>query len=559
MAGKNKKKRCILCKVVEKFASNLKRRPAEAPNDFKDIVLSLAKAVRFCYAETLGKWPVLDPPRVLIYTALNDKGKKIVAMECGQTSDCVQLKDPEMLKDLYQIKRCLTRTMLVSKKRFRAKLFAAGFVKEDVLLRKRRARILKPAFTVILDKEAKCLLVLIRGTCSLTDTLTDAMGAPVSFEHKFICSDGEVRRNTISGHAHRGMVSAADWIRKRCTHILIIVGHSLGGGTAALLTYKLREINELSSCTCDTFGPGMNKISSGHIICFITSIINGCDIVLTLSASSIHDFISEGRTKRKIFLKDVRRSINAFGSRLVTRDTKVGLKNKQRTPSWFLWTRCEKTLALPQSKSENLDETSQSSKPCYESLLTQELILESASDEDECNSSNEESDHDDTDEEKQITSSTQNITTPTNCSISIDELLKKLKELELEARDDIPSIHAKEKETSTTKDTVEEINMVVHYEESVGTVTTPKTLDRHLYPPGRIMHIVPAPLIENSDTNDNDLDEKHVYLYETSKELYEKLILSRRMILDHTMKKYLKVLQQLINQLEKEKIQCGGS
>ncbi|XP_029130906.1 uncharacterized protein LOC114917081 [Cajanus cajan] len=196
MAGKNKKKRCILCKVVEKFASNLKRRPAEAPNDFKDIVLSLAKAVRFCYAETLGKWPVLDPPRVLIYTALNDKGKKIVAMECGQTSDCVQLKDPEMLKDLYQIKRCLTRTMLVSKKRFRAKLFAAGFVKEDVLLRKRRARV-------------------------LTDTLTDAMGAPVSFEHKFICSDGEVRRNTISGHAHRGMVSAADWIRKRCTHILI--------------------------------------------------------------------------------------------------------------------------------------------------------------------------------------------------------------------------------------------------------------------------------------------------------------------------------------------------
>ncbi|XP_029127689.1 uncharacterized protein LOC109800453 [Cajanus cajan] len=220
MAGKNKKKRCILRKVVEKAASNLKRRPAEAPNDFKDIVLSLAEAVRFCYAETLGKWPVLDPPRALIYTALIDKGKKTVAMECGQRSDCVQLKDPEMLKDLYEIKRCLTRTMLVSKKRFRAKLFAAGFVNEDVLLRKRRTRILKPALTVILDKEAKCLLVFIRGTCSLTDTLTDAMGASVSFEHKFICSDGEVRRNTISGHAHRGMVSAADWIRKRCTHIL---------------------------------------------------------------------------------------------------------------------------------------------------------------------------------------------------------------------------------------------------------------------------------------------------------------------------------------------------
>jgi len=31
--------------------------------------------------------------------------------------------------------------MLFSKKRFRAFLFAAGFVKEDVLLRKRRARV----------------------------------------------------------------------------------------------------------------------------------------------------------------------------------------------------------------------------------------------------------------------------------------------------------------------------------------------------------------------------------------------------------------------------------
>lgn len=35
-----------------------------------------------------------------------------------------------------------------------------------------------------------------------------------------------------------------------------IVGHSLGGGTAALLTYILREQKELSSTTCVTFAPG---------------------------------------------------------------------------------------------------------------------------------------------------------------------------------------------------------------------------------------------------------------------------------------------------------------
>ncbi|KHN45260.1 Homeobox protein knotted-1-like 3 [Glycine soja] len=90
---------------------------------------------------------------------------------------------------------------------FRAFLLAAGIPNEDVLLRKKRARILKPAFTVIRDKESKCLLVFIRGTQSLKYTLTDAIGAPVSFNH-FICNDdGELKRNNkVAGHGHRGGV-----------------------------------------------------------------------------------------------------------------------------------------------------------------------------------------------------------------------------------------------------------------------------------------------------------------------------------------------------------------
>jgi len=63
--------------------------------------------------------------------------------------------------------------------------------------------------------------VFIRGTRSIKDTLTDAIGAPVSFNH-FICSDGELKKNNvISGHGHRGMVAAAGWIKKHCTPKLL--------------------------------------------------------------------------------------------------------------------------------------------------------------------------------------------------------------------------------------------------------------------------------------------------------------------------------------------------
>ena len=83
--------------------------------------------------------------------------------------------------------------------------------------------------------------------------------------------------------------------------------------------------------------------------------------------------------------------------------------------------------------------------------------------------------------------------------------------------------------------------------------------EQSLYPPGRIMHIIPiAHSSENPNSNHNGCDEKHVSLYETPRELYGKLRLSRRMILDHKSNKYLKVLQQLINQLEKESFKYHG-
>ncbi|KAL8491989.1 hypothetical protein ACS0TY_023549 [Phlomoides rotata] len=97
-------------------------------------------------------------------------------------------------------------------------------------------QILKPAFTIIYEMNTQIL------------------------------DDGGIS-NLVLGYAHCGMVAGARWIAKLSSPTLLkaveqypdyevkVVGHSLGGGTAALLTYILREQMEFSAATCVTFAP----------------------------------------------------------------------------------------------------------------------------------------------------------------------------------------------------------------------------------------------------------------------------------------------------------------
>ncbi|CAJ1931039.1 unnamed protein product [Sphenostylis stenocarpa] len=575
----------ISMRLAKGAAVKLERRPAEAPHNLRDIVLTLAEVIRFSYAETLGKWHLLDLPRAIFF-AIVDKRRKTIPMVCTESSDYKKLEDPELLKRLYDIKECLTRTMLFSKKSFRAFLFAAGFSREDVILRKRRARILKPAFTVIRDKKSECLFVFIRGTQSITDTLTDAIGAPVSFNH-FIYSDGELKRNNkVSGHGHRGMVAAAGWIKKHCTPILLdelrqrphfqirIVGHSLGGGTAALLTYMLREIKQFSSCTCVTFGPAasVSLELSEFGRPFIVSVINDLDVVPTLSASSVEGFIKQGKVQHENILSSARSSITAIGSRLpfastakaiadhaATRGSQIVKTHKQRTRSLLSWSKNnpekENGGTLSSSKSDNLAEASRSLEISNE--VAEEIIIpESTSDEDESNFSDEGSDNDDEiDEEEQIISAFKNINTASD-----EELLNhELEKHELQKQDS--RVDIKETQEVTTRDITEDEsnNEGVHTEENGG--VDPKTNNKNthaLFPPGTIMHIVPEHSSKDSNSNDYDPEKKQLSLYEPPKHLYGELRVSKRMILDHMTNNYLKMLDQLISQLQNGNSPHGG-
>jgi len=160
--------------------------------------------------------------------------------------------------------------------------------------------------------------------------------------------------------------------------------------------------------------------------------------------------------------------------------------------------------------SDNLVEASGLSETSFEEQLL--IEYDDDDDDDEYNSSNEGSENDDSDDDNE----------------DEDQLLTSVGELKQEKHVNIPNIYP-----------------------SVSPVTT--SASRRLYPPGRIMHMIPSDMPENSTSNHSEADENHVcFLYQTPTELYGKLRLSRGMIMDHPSTKYLKKLQQLINKLEKE-------
>ncbi|QCD80014.1 sn1-specific diacylglycerol lipase alpha [Vigna unguiculata] len=558
-------------------ARTLRVRPAQAPANLFESIVTLSETLRFTYSETIGKWPIADLA-FGINSFMRKQGDLAVASVYGG-SGCVELKGPEVVADLEELLRLLTLCMLFSKKPFPDFLDSAGFSQDHVLLQSPKAELLKPAFTIIHDMQSRCFLLLIRGTHSIKDTLTAATGAMVPFHHS-ILSDGQIS-NLVLGHAHCGMVAAARWIAKLCTPTLLkalnecpdskvkVVGHSLGGGTASLLTYILREQNELSSTTCVTFAPAAcmtwELAESGKH--FITTIINNSDMVPTLSSFSVDDLRSEvaasswlndlwNQVEHTKVLNVIYRSASTLGSHLqsissakdkvtgvgaillpVASSTQVVIKHAQSVAKAVVKTMAKHSQnigPLSKSKLNNLVKVSLEPENISKSLLTESV---SVLNKDEPNSTSGKSEPDVADEDKLVIDDNEHITE--------GELWHELeKELEKQT---ILNILTQIEEAAAEKEIIEEENQLVNASNSI---STSDLVDNSycFYPPGKIMHMVSAP----SDESSSNSKEEHIKLYETPRQLYSKFRLSKKMINDHYMPTYRTMIQQLIQELKKD-------
>ncbi|CAM0877637.1 unnamed protein product [Alopecurus aequalis] len=181
--------------------------------------------------------------------------------------DCVQLKGHEVHTEVAYLLQYLKLCMFYSKERFSEFLKFGGYSQEDILIHKSRARLMQPSFALVCDKKAKCFLLFIRGAISTKERLTAAASVEVPFHH-IVLNDGKIE-NVILGYAHCGMLAAARWIanlaiphlrnavREFPDYHVKVIGHSMGAGIGAILTYILREQYDFTSCTCLAFGPGM--------------------------------------------------------------------------------------------------------------------------------------------------------------------------------------------------------------------------------------------------------------------------------------------------------------
>ncbi|KAF7036443.1 hypothetical protein CFC21_047106 [Triticum aestivum] len=510
------------------------RQPSQPPATWMEAVGTLAETLRFTYSETLGKWPIGDLAFGIKYLMRRQGNLHVAGVYAG--SNCIELKGPEVMEELIVLRRLIDLCFLFSKKSFPVFLELAGFSQVDVLIEEPKAGILKPAHTILRDECTKSFLVLIRGTHSMKDTLTAVTGAVVPFHHS-VLDEGGISK-LVLGYAHCGMVAAARWIARGITPCLLqavtqcpeyqikIVGHSLGGGTAALLTYILREHTEFSTTTCVAFAPAScmtwELAESGKH--FVTTIVNGADLVPTVSTASIDDLRSE------VVMKQAQNVAQAVA------------RSRSALSSWAcMGARRRPVGVIAVSQDEMTAETHVKTTVDSESFVVEQHVTKVVEELQYAATSI--SVHEETEEEA-LMSEHETSREHAEEEITDGELWFEFdkdrdRQAEVEAR-------TREEEAAAAKEIMEEESAVLKNVEDRQSFSSDSLERQQFYPPGRIMHMVAMPPPDAGPDDPIVTDECTVGLYGTPRHLYSKIRLSNTMINDHYMPMYKKMMEILI-------------
>ncbi|KAB2611131.1 hypothetical protein D8674_019163 [Pyrus ussuriensis x Pyrus communis] len=583
----------------------------QAPATWLETISTLSETLRFTYSETLGKWPIGDLAFGISFL-LKRQGNLHVHGVFGGI-DSQQLKGSQTIVELKYLLNLLTLCWHFSKKPFPLFLEETGYSEENVLLQEPKAGILKPAFTILVDHNKKCFLLLIRGTHSIKDTLTAATGAVVPFHHSVVHEGGV--SNLVLGYAHCGMVAAARWIAKLAKPCVL----------KALEEYPDYELKkELSTTTCVTFAPAacmtweLAESGAG----FITSVINGADLVPTFSAASVDDLRAEvtasawindlrNQIEQTRILSTVYRSASALGSRLpsiasakakvagagailrpVSNGTQVAVRRAQ-SMAQAAWTRpslglsswsCmaprhRASVALSNSNDEgsyagSSGGSTETSDPLFTppkritssaAIETIDLPVSSSvgmewTSEIDCSYSDrmrQDTDGEVGDEREGLTDHDRHEDRMTEV-----ELWQQLEHELYDRTEGEDADVANEIRNAENEIREEEEAAIAEASDGQPESSAPDMKEAHrFFPAGKIMHIVTfyhgGADSESSHSGNEQPEETSVGIFLTPRSLYSKLRLSQTMISDHFMPVYRRQIEKLIKELEEERASIG--
>lgn len=215
---------------------------------------------------------------------------------------------------------------------FRSLLIMSELKLEDVIYTSFENDVYQLPFFVALDHSRAAVVISCRGTLSLKDTITD-----ISATHQALQLEGF----SEEFYAHKGILLCANKIKSKLIaaeilkttfrnypdYTLVLVGHSLGAGCAAILSILLHT--NYPRIKCYSYAPPgclLSKQAYEYSKGFITTVIMGKDIIPRLSVQNGHELkssllrliVQEKKPKYVILLRNILENLGLCRQRTST-------------------------------------------------------------------------------------------------------------------------------------------------------------------------------------------------------------------------------------------------
>jgi hypothetical protein len=198
-------------------------------------------------------------------------------------------------------------------------------------------------YAILVDEEKKSVVITVRGTLSLEDWVIDLQYVPLPLDDV-----GEICGFDGKGHhCHKGVLTRTKWLYNDIKvhkvlkllfsedsqykeYNLVVVGHSLGGGCASVLSLMLRP--SFPNLKCYAFEPPgciFDDRLAGECNEFITAIIRHDDVVPRVTQPNLEtlrdeffDVLARIKVPKLHAFRDVRTPV-VNSSQLIQRNAKV--------------------------------------------------------------------------------------------------------------------------------------------------------------------------------------------------------------------------------------------